>query len=629
MVSIAVFLLVISSGSVLGVTVWKRRFTEMLPVSCGLMILLLFMAGLCGHLKTGVLLLLIISGGLFVFSVCRTAAHHEVKGTLTKLMAADTAVFFGLALVFLYCDLWMEVTGWDEFSHWMDTVKSMTLIDDLGTSPEAHTVFPSYPPALSLFEYLLQKIDLMTGGTGFSEWRYIWSYKVISLCMIAPVFRKLNYRSPVALLFAFVSGFTLPGVFYDCFYNSGLVDPFLGVMSGAGFVYLFLYDSEKDRILKRLSVCSAAMMLVLTKDAGLLFAVMLVLGVFASEFLTKNDDSLSSRIRFCLEAVAAVVLPKLAWNLHLKAREVSMAFHEPVVLRDLFQILLQKDGTWRQQSWNQFLHKLVFKKISVGMFDVSFFCWFLVFLGIAALLLAALARNRRDCFPLARNLTLILFLQLVLYVMGLGVEYLFQFGEYAGSIHASFERYIKLAYLGVFIFFQAIALELFTDEMRPPKMETAAALSLCVVLLLTPMATAEAYLSRVTVAESYAFRKDFDQYCMAVDELALKGNGWLITQHYSGAYYKLKSLLKPFLVQTDYFSFCDTLIDASQPEYDVDPEDWMDQLCESYDYVLLYEVDDYFSEHYGYLFEEPEEIGNRTIFSVDKENRVLKIKVKS
>ena len=618
MVSIAIFLLVISSGSILGIVVWKRHFSEMLPLSCGFIIITMFIAGVSGNLKAGVYLILVTSGGFILFSAWWAIVHQEMKDSLKRLFAADTAVFVGLILIFLFCTMGMEVMCWDEFSHWMDTVKTMTLIDDLGTNPDAHVLFPSYPPALSLFHYLLQKIYLTTGGTAFSEWRYLFSFKTFSLCMIAPVFRRLRFTNPLAILFAFGSGLVFPGVFYDRYFYAGQVDPFLGLMSGVGFAYLILYEDESDQILKRFSVCAAAMILVLTKDAGLLFAAMLLLGVFAAEFLTNNTDSVSSRCIFCLETTAATVIPKIVWNIHLRAKGISKVFSNPIVFRDLCQILMQKDETWRQTSWNQFFYKLGFQKIPVGAFDFSFFTWFLLFLLLSAVLLTMLRRWKTDRYPVARNMLIITLLQLVIYVVGLGIEYLFQFGEYEGSIHASFERYIGVTYLGVLIVFQAIALELFTDEYRSPRVETAAALSLSLIILLTPMATLKSFLSRNTVYESYEFRSDFDNYCLKASELSLEGNGWLISQYNPGAYYKLKSLLKPFIVQTNCFSFHN---DPS--EYDMNPEDWMNQLCNSYDYVLLFEVDDYFCDAYGYLFKEPKEIMNRSFFSVDRENRTL------
>ena len=127
------------------------------------------------------------------------------------------------------------------------------------------------------------------------------------------------------------------------------------------------------------------------------------------------------------------------------------------------------------------------------------------------------------------------------------------------------------------------------------------------------------------VYESYEFRSDFDKYCLRANELSLEGNGWLISQHNSGAYYKLKCLLKPFTVQTGFFSFYNNTLYRDQPEYDMNPEDWMNQLCDSYDYVLLFEVDDFFCDTYGHLFEKPEEIVNQSFYSVDRENRTLKL----
>ena len=58
-------------------------------------------------------------------------------------------------------------------------------------------------------------------------------------------------------------------------------------------------------------------------------------------------------------------------------------------------------------------------------------------------------------------------------------------------------------------------------------------------------------------------------------------------------------------------------------EYNVTAEEWMNQLCEGYDYVVLYMVDDYFRSTYGELFAEKEMIDEGRIYLVDRDSKKL------
>ena len=49
----------------------------------------------------------------------------------------------------------------------------------------------------------------------------------------------------------------------------------------------------------------------------------------------------------------------------------------------------------------------------------------------------------------------------------------------------------------------------------------------------------------------------------------------------------------------------------------------MDELCETYDFVVISNVDEQFISTYGDAFVDPSSIANQTVYRIDKEARLL------
>ena len=55
------------------------------------------------------------------------------------------------------------------------------------------------------------------------------------------------------------------------------------------------------------------------------------------------------------------------------------------------------------------------------------------------------------------------------------------------------------------------------------------------------------------------------------------------------------------------------------------PEQWQELLLEQYDYVAIYKLNDYFLEHFGMLFGDPDTIAENTLYRVNRETGMLEI----
>ena len=195
MIFLLFFFLVIN-GSLFISAVFQRRFEEALPVSIGGIPVLMFFLGLLFGLKTAFICVLVICVGLLVVSFVLLFVKKEFSSFLSCFFTPGFVIFcvFFLGLIYIhYCRL---TNGFDEFSHWIDSVREMVILDDFGTAPGAQTLFASYPPGMSLFQYFVQKVCLLVSpNSGFREWLCYPAYQLLAFSFVFPLLKKVTWKT--------------------------------------------------------------------------------------------------------------------------------------------------------------------------------------------------------------------------------------------------------------------------------------------------------------------------------------------------------------------------------------------------------------------------------------------------
>ncbi len=238
---IVIFML-LSTGSVLGATIVKKRYEEFLPITCSAIVLILFLFGICGNLNAGVYFLCILSVVLYLLSIYIIWEKKCLKEALKNIFTGAFVIFAILFCTLSFLDKGKLMVEWDEFSHWGDIVKVMVTLDDFGTNPDSHSICQAYPPGMSLFQYFVQKIySICSGKNNFNEWRLYFAYQIFALSFFFPFLKKLNNKNMFGIVSSGFLIFVSPLLFYHDFYSSIYIDPFLGILEGMGLVMIFVH----------------------------------------------------------------------------------------------------------------------------------------------------------------------------------------------------------------------------------------------------------------------------------------------------------------------------------------------------------------------------------------------------
>lgn len=620
MVSILLFYLILSSGSVFAAARWGRRYEETLPVTCATVVLVLLLSGVAGDLRPGMVLLCLLAAAAYIWAgltARRAAAWKELAG---RIFTPAFFVLLCVSALLLYITFGKMAEAWDEFTRWMDIVKWMVLRSTLGTEPGADLSFAAYPPGMALFQFFFEKLYQWSGAGTLSEWRAFFAYHVLDAVFLLPFLKELP-KKPLPILAAAAAVFLAPLPFNGICYSTIYMEAHLSFLFGAGMAMLFL-GKAGDPYTAVYLACVCAL-LVLAKDAGLLPAAVLLFAylVLLWSGLDRAEKQAPSRRAKCLlSALTAggVLLPYALWHLRLALDHTGRAFSTPYDPGLILRVVLGLDDSYRAAAWRyywqEFVHRPVRQELSYAMLLapllllVCMFAWLLVRKGIL--------RRGKAVF-----LTACTALQLVLFITGLGITYITSFGAGAAARLDSFERYLSIPFCGCWILLAAFALNFFGSR----GIWRAAAYGFAAVLAVLGFAMdfgAAYYLGRVPVKNSIAQRAVFDDMArQIVDAVPENARLCLVSQGDEGYdFWVLRYLVRPGHIAGEY-----TLNTGGEGELasPAQNEEWRERFLRDFDYVALYRLDEGFADTFAGLFAEPDAIRAGRLYRVDAQQKRL------
>ncbi len=629
-----VMLAVLLNGGVFGAAFFHRRFEEVLPLQMMIMMSVLYISGLLDHLKAGVYAVIFVIAVLYIAAFIRVIRRKCYKEFLENMVTPAFVVFLAVFFVFTYADAGKLAHSWDEFTHWIDSVKAMTYVDDFITNPKANGYFQSYPPAMALLQYFFQQIYLFFHkGAEFNEWRMYLVFQLFGYSMILPFLAQEEFKRPLKALCHAVLLVVLPLLFYNEYWTTAYIDPFIAILAGCAFARI-LYP-KRDALLDGLYLSLLCMTLVLSKDAGLYFSVFAAIA-YAVSYCIRNGIPAKSpaggraaaKMLIPLVPLICTVFAKWSWKMELFHTNAEISFGGKIdLLSYTSMFFLHNDSSYRQTVTDHFKDAFFDQKIKFALtgMEASYCVIFLLLLfGLAVLYckkrqLADIRDRRAACITL-----FIIFVQLVFYIYSLGAAYVSNFTEYEALNLASYQRYMNIAFLATAI---AVIEGIVHDSSALQKSGIMQCFAMVLILSFSPLGTVENYLSRDSVRQAKEIRDRYEplhdlirRYCSGTDEDRI----YFISQADKGFDYWVTR----FIARPNGFAGS-WIWSLGEPQYEGDiwtygecrnSDEWMDILNEgNYTHIALYRVNDYFKEHFSDVFSNPDVISDHTLYEKNPE----------
>lgn len=624
MLPLIVFLLVIMSGSFYLAARFDKRFEETAIITIVSFVLICFLMGMIGLLRFAVHAVLIIALALYVLGVMVLVKNKEWKRFLNNFFTPGFVIFMVMCVVFLMGIRGKVFTDSDEFSHWGDVVKVMVQTGNFGSHPDSGSIFKSYPPGVSIFQYLFECIGALITGEEFVEWYCYFGLNILYVAVVLPVFRCLKFKNVMGMVAVVLATLCLPYMYFLPSFITLYVELLLAFMF-AGLLLDMLFNEDKD-IFFDIRFLLMLTFMVLTKDSGLLFAIFFGIAYVFIRYRGGISD-FKNKGNFVVYAstAASVFVPKLLWSLNNVLNHVNKSFGNKFDFVSFINVLLGKETGYRRKVMGNFIEKMAYGYIEIG--DTGIYLNYTV---IALILLAtfsfivylAVKKCKADKKE-ARVVEVTAYVLSIVYIVGLMITYMYKFSEFEAVELASFYRYVLIVYLGLSLFL-AYGFVIYVAKTDRYKR----VFNLFIVALIVfcaPMESVVTFTSGAYVGASLSLREPLQEYIDIINENVESGSKvWYI---FEGGSNETRLAVK-YGIRPNYLDG-DVSIRAVINEEDDGSEiysaaEWMDLLCSrDYDYVATYHVDEQFIEDYGELFENKEDIGDDSIFAVDKENGKL------
>lgn len=570
---------------------FDRRLEECLaPAACSA-ILLLYLFGLAGPLLPGVLVAAgccAAGAGLLVWRFVKGDA--AAKKQLLGRIFTPGAVLAGVMVLYFFVMLSGRVVlGNDEFSHWAFTVKQMVHWDALSLRHADEMIFPEYPPAAALWQYLFIRLV-----PGFVESYLYRAMSLLLLSLLLPFLANYSWKRFGGAAAALLAVFLLPLTFYSNLYYDLCVDGLLGLLF-AWLLYLWYGGGRRLDGFVLFGLCTGCAVLVLTKASGLLFALA------ALSIIVWDAAAQKQPLRPLLWPLAALAAAKLSWSV------LCAIYIGGGGSGNLLHNLASLAGPWPERyiiTLGGFMRTL-FEQVDVPLHLSSA----TRFVGALCLLWAAFRKEPDG----GGRLRLALGLGFVGYCLGLLYLYFFHFSEYEGTRVASETRYLGSWLLGMAMLGLLLLLGQWgragRSELNLPLLALCGSMMVAQfsVSFISPYSEAaprrasrSAYLS----PESVSFAPTDRVYFVAADTT----NYELLAATYS--LYPIRcdaSLGHNFHAQGEFSLWAN----------EVSAEAWAAELAANYTYVYLYGVDTTFYDAYGALFGGAENIVARILYRVE------------
>ena len=608
-------ILLILMGSTFISILFKKRIEETIIFYILSTIIFVYVFGLLGHLKLGVYAFIVISIILLVASIILFIRSKEKKTIIKNIFTPGLLIFLIMNAVILYFEKGRMFSGWDEFSHWGSSIKSMFYTNDFSTSPESNLMFQSYPPAMTIFQYIFMVVK-----GEFIEYYAFFSYCIFCTALVLPFTSNLEWKNKTKILLYLLLTLLVPTFIFTNYYESIYIDAALGLTFGFVVSYIITRKGQYKKY-DILLICMSLIVLILQKDTGLFLALIAVLIYIIDIFAFKNKvrinrknvKQIGKNILLILLPILAILFAKLSWTYSINVNNADVMFSGSYDIKEIVQILLGNNNSYRMTVLENFVSRCFSENIFESIISLNCFQ-----LGVAFCIVFAIVSKITKSDKRENIFFTIVMIGLVVFLFGLMITYMYKFDDAEALSLASYSRYVKIYFAGIVFIFSTVLMQKINVDTKTIVIFT------LILTMFSPTQTIQGL--RNSTQASINIRANFVEESNKIKNFVKEGEVLYFMDIQNPdmgyTYWIQRFNLMPIKVISE-LGFNVTAFEEKSDSYlDYAPIDELKKVIfEKCDYVYINGINEDFKEGYGKLFEN---VTPHSLYKVN-ENELTKI----
>lgn len=573
----------------------KTSIAKILPFCLMSSALVSYLFAMVGQLRLGYILIILAS-------IIPTAIHlflnrANLKNELRAFRKPSFVLICSIYLLLGAINLGRSFHAWDDFMHWgpfvKETYRTMSLYNSEGSMIEVHA---DYPPIISLYETFW----VFLSGK-YNESILFISLQFLQISFLFPLIDKIKWQKQkgyklkfAGLEIAMVLAPAIIALGDDYFFATIMTDSLIGMLFAFGMANILLTKKIDIGLFGKLAIIFA--FLILVKQISLAFIAICIASLIIKIICSKQKSKLKY-VALSLSTIILALILNFAWTKRVENLGIQGQFQISSLVEGTKNLVTTKDTSllpWQKETFVNFAKAYLYDKpIVLGL---SYFRLTIAFTIVVTIIAIKNKQNRKEIILQSA----LIILASVAYALLMMLLYAFCFGEYEGPILASYDRYLGTFWFAIAMLGFCYLLKHF-EAKELTKLPNLGIITILIYILATSPASIALTFDRTHDKNNYT-----DDTNLLLSKLGKEDKVYIVAQGTNGVHnVKLKYHLMPIETNPTFggiFSFGPEDSTDNWTHY-LAPKDFKANF-KDYDYLYLFNIDQYFIEQYGSQFDE-------------------------
>ncbi len=392
-----------------------------------------YVCGLLINLIVANIIIYILAGICLIYLTSKCIREKSIKCILNKITPGSillTVIY--IVTIILYKE--KLVTQHNEVGAWALLVKYLRDTHELPKYGSS-MIYTGYVPLAGLWHYFVS-----TFFSNFSDGNVYISSALMQYSMAIATMSFIKFKDwKESILSNLLNIFSLFMVCYLIF-TSLYIDTTLGLAFALGLIYI--YNIDKLKLSDMIAFSFINLFLVLIKDSGILFSVILIILLGINEIFKNRDEEKKNTkkiVIYFVVLILLIVMSRTAWGIYLDVNNLNGSGDTSQVnITNVLDLITGEAPKYRYETLKNFgQYLLTGKNFELFGVNISIALWTLI--NVVVILITYIVKKDKNILKILMGILV----ANIAFLLGTLATYLFIFAQWEAEVLSAFSRYTR------------------------------------------------------------------------------------------------------------------------------------------------------------------------------------------